>query len=868
MSAPNPSSLAAATPVPPPARVVVDGKFFRWADKRFFVKGVTYGPFAPNALGEPFASVEQTAADLGLIQELGANLVRVYHVPPRWLLELAQAHSLRVLIDIPWPKHLCFLDTPAQRQQAREAVRQAATACRGNPAVFAYSVVNEIPPDIVRWSGVRRMERFIEELAEEAHQADPGCLCTFGSFPPTEYLAPTNVDFVTFNVYLHERKTQERYLARLQMLADARPLLLGEFGMDTKREGTARQADYLQTQIETAFRGGLAGTVLFSFTDDWHRGGQAITNWAFGLTTQDRQPKFSFQAVRACYATAPCFPEARGPKVSVVVASFNGSRTLRTCLESLERLRYPNYEVILVDDGSTDDTKETAEAFPRVRYLPIPHSGLSAARNAGIEAATGEIVAFTDSDCRADEDWLRYLVGDLLRDGFVGMGGPNYLPPEDSAVAATVLVSPGGPAHVMLTDREAEHIPGCNMAFYKWALQELGGFDPLFWRAGDDVDVCWRLREAGYKIGFSPAAFVWHHRRSTVLAYLRQQAGYGEAEALLARKHPEYFNSFGEGIWRGRIYTSSLAGVVLRRPVIYHGIFGNGLFQRLYASQPVALLSFLISLEFHVFVTLPLWVFSASFFPALPVALTTTMASLACCVLAAAQAPLPRSRLRFWSRPLVASLFFLQPVVRGWARYRWRFQSSAHMQFAWLRLAAARRTDRSEARALLQYWSDGSVDRVALLRTVVAKLEKEGWPCKWDSGWTDHDVEIHAADWSRVSLTTVAEVMDQGRLVLRCRLRPAWSLTALILFWTVLAVEAVVIGLLAHLQPWLWMIPLSLPVMSGYIDLQVRTAHIALAALVDEAALELQLKPLPARTESKTSPDTHIAGKAPSNANR
>ena len=61
----------------------------------------------------------------------------------------------------------------------------------------------------------------------------------------------------------------------------------------------------------------------------------------------------------------------------------------------------------------------------------------------------------------------------------------------------------------MLTDREAEHIPGCNMAFYKDALEGIGGFDPIFTKAGDDVDVCWRLQQAGCKIGFSPAAFVY-----------------------------------------------------------------------------------------------------------------------------------------------------------------------------------------------------------------------------------------------------------------------------------------------------------------------------------------------------------------------
>ena len=110
---------------------------------------------------------------------------------------------------------------------------------------------------------------------------------------------------------------------------------------------------------------------------------------------------------------------------------------------------------------------------------------------------------------------------------------------------------------MMLTDRDAEHIPGCNMAFYKWALEEIGGFDPVFTKAGDDVDVCWRLQERGQKIGFSGAGFVWHYRRATVRAYLRQQRGYGEAEALLARKHPEYFNPLGGSIWRGRMREGS-----------------------------------------------------------------------------------------------------------------------------------------------------------------------------------------------------------------------------------------------------------------------------------------------------------------------
>src|ERR1035437_3366717 len=145
--------MAVAAPSAP--RVSVDGKFFRLGEEKFYAKGVAYGPFAPNAAGQPFASPEQTASDFAQIRELGANLIRVYHVPAKWFRALAAEHKLKVLIDIPWNKHLCFLASPAQRAQACEAVRRTVFACARHPAVLAFSIANEIPPDIVRWSGAQ-----------------------------------------------------------------------------------------------------------------------------------------------------------------------------------------------------------------------------------------------------------------------------------------------------------------------------------------------------------------------------------------------------------------------------------------------------------------------------------------------------------------------------------------------------------------------------------------------------------------------------------------------------------------------------------------------------------------------------------------
>ena len=179
-----------------------------------------------------------------------------------------------------------------------------------------------------------------------------------------------------------------------------------------------------ELQLETAFRAGLAGTIVFSYTDDWWRGGRAIEDWQMGVTTRTRQPKPSFLAVQRSYSIAPTFPLRNAPKVSVVVASYNGERTLKACLQSLGQLQYPDYEVILVDDGSTDSTRQIAVLHPEVRYFRHEKNlGLSVARNTGIAAASGEIIAFTDADCRADEDWLYYLIGDLLRSDFAGIGG-------------------------------------------------------------------------------------------------------------------------------------------------------------------------------------------------------------------------------------------------------------------------------------------------------------------------------------------------------------------------------------------------------------------------------------------------------------
>lgn len=748
-------------------RVCVQGKLLGRGPQRHRVHGVTYGPFAPNSAGEPLPVAARVAQDFARMRDVGINSVRTYHAPPEWLLSLADEHELTVFIDVPWAKHVCFLESAEARRDARAAVRQVAERGRRHGSVLAYSIGNEIPPNIVRWLGARRVERFLAELRDVAKQADPDGLITYANYPSTEYLDLPFLDFATFNVYLHDLKTFRRYLFRLQNLVGDKPLVLGEIGMDTLRHGELEQAGFLAGHLREATLMGLAGAYVFSWTDEWFTGGYPVEDWAFGITRGDRSPKASYHALREVFDAAPASLLEKPTCVSVVVCSYNGGRTLEQCLRSLLALDYPDYEIIVVDDGSTDDTPAILERFPQARAIRQPNRGLSAARNVGLQAARGAIVAYTDSDCYADPDWLTHLVYQLQHSGAAAVGGPN-LTPDDGWLSACVAAAPGQPTHVLESDQEAEHIPGCNMAFRREVLESINGFDPHYRKAGDDVDICWRLQQAGHWISFAPGAFVWHHRRQNVRAYLRQQAGYGEAEALLQFKHPLKFNGRGDGKWRGVLYGASLQGLRLGDSIIYRGTFGTGLFQCIYQPAPAHWAMLPSTLEWHVAAALvaltgPLWPVAWGIVAAMLVV------SLAVAILQAVQAKLPAAHDGVLSRALVAGLCYAQPLVRSWRRYRTRL-------FGYAPPRLAPRTSALQGRRFpwsgcwsTTYWSENGCQRTELLGVYIAWLLEHRWGTAIDSGWSDWDVEVHCHPWTFLRVCTVQEDHGGSKHLIRVR---------------------------------------------------------------------------------------------------
>ena len=565
-------------PATPGPRPTVRGRWLYVGETKLRLRGVTYGTFADGEYPRPTI----VSRDFAMMAANGVNAVRVYTAPPAWLLDIACAHGLYVMVGLAWEQHIAFL----KRGRAKAIVRRVSEAvreCAGHPALLCFVVGNEIPASIVRWYGRKRVERFIARLCRAVKQEDPDALVTYVNYPSTEYLDLPFLDICCFNVFLEKPTEFEAYLARLQNVADERPLVLTELGLDSRRNGLEAQAQVVEWKLRETYVSGAAGAFVFAWTDEWHRGGAEIADWDFGLVDRDREPKPALAAARRAFADAPLRPDTRWPRVSVIVCAYNAEDTIEECLEGLNSVDYPDFETIVIDDGSTDATSQLVSEFD-VRLISTDNQGLSAARNLGLAAATGEIVAYIDSDAFPDRDWLTHMVAVFLRTDHVGVGGPNVAPSGDSWTAQCVSASPGGPIHVLLSDSEAEHIPGCNMAFRKSALDAVGGFDAQYRVAGDDVDACWKVLDRGWTLGYSPGAVVWHHPRSSVRGYLKQQYSYGKAEALLERKWPSRYNAGGHLTWTGRVYGSGRR--LGRNWRVYHGTWGGGLFQSLHERRP------------------------------------------------------------------------------------------------------------------------------------------------------------------------------------------------------------------------------------------------------------------------------------------
>lgn len=757
------------------ARVRIDGKHFAAGDERFHLRGVTYGTFAPRDDGARFPPRDVLKRDFAAIAEAGFTTVRTYTPPPDDVLELASDWGLKLLAGVFWPDWRYVVGRSGRelrevRRAAEAETRAQARRLAGCEQVLGLALGNEVPADVLRWYGAGRIARTIAGLTEIVRSEDPDLLVTYANYPTAEYLPLPTLDFLTFNVFLEHEQDLRRYLTRLHHLAGDRPLVLGEIGLHVGSPADEEaQARFLDRQLAVATERGVAGTCVFSWTDEWQVGDHAVQDWQFGLTRADRSPRPALDVARAWNNRTVRDLPVQWPAMSVVICAYNAEATIGECLAAATALDYPELEILVVDDGSTDETANIAESFPRARVLREPHGGLSVARNTGWREARGDLVVYLDSDAFPGPEWPYYLA--LGMDGPMvgGVGGPNVPPSSDGLAAQRVARAPGGPVHVLMSDDRAEHVPGCNMAFWKIVLAEVGGFDPVYTAAGDDVDLCWKVLDRGWHIGFHPAALVWHHRRGSTRAYLRQQRGYGRAEALVAQRHPERFTPLGTARWRGRIYDSFAPGLARQR--VYRGIYGSAAYQSVYGggghgldiAHQVGAPAAAVAIAVAPFALL---MPALAVLPLLGVAVLLTLAAIDM-----KRTQLPRSQggraLRF--RLGVALLHLAQPIVRSWARLR---------QTATMRRQLPSYTEMPGPMTRLPggvLLLPESAPRPQMVAGLVGNLRRARIPISVPTGWENYDADLLASYFVRGELVTSSHPPGCVQIQVRrhLRLRPA-----------------------------------------------------------------------------------------------
>jgi glycosyltransferase involved in cell wall biosynthesis len=714
--------------------LIAEGKFFFRAGHKFFLKAIRIDDIGT---GLDLSDRLFLRRRLLALKESHTTALILTENQATELLDLLTHCGLQAFIELPVsPEDL--LDRVRARQAASRVLR-VVNSWRCHPSLAGYLVDCPIAPEQLRAAGIERPRRALDRLIREIHTRDSHALAAVKHRPASIALASGSEDFLYAEARGFAPADLEGFVVALHNLAMARPVVI-EF----PQSGAGQ--DEL---VATAFGAGAAGVVAPSIPSP----PAADLLRAEPLSPRQAGPFVSLNG------TCPPYPE-RLPMVSVVICAYNAERTMLPCLESLRRLKYPNYEVVIVDDGSRDRTAEISMQFPEFRLIRQPNKGLSVARNVGLYAARGEIIAYTDSDCVVDPDWLTLMVRAMVAGGFDGCGGPNYAPHEGGRVEGCVAAAPGAPCHVLVADDRAEHLAGCNMVFAKAALVAIGGFDAQFTSAGDDVDICWRLLDSGYRLGFCPSAFVWHFRRNTVKAYYGQQRGYGRAEAALYAKYPDRFNALGQIKWRGTI--PGLAATVpgaLRRRIGWAR--GNAAAQTIRDEVP-GILSFLPqTLEWNL-------AFGAaailSFFAGFSVLPSLAMWSLGVvwALHYAWQAPLEKCHDSLSSRLFVAILAWTGPMVRTWTRWKTRMRTAALDN----ENAPRQRPGlRWMSRALhLSYWNEAWTTREGLLDRLARRFSRAGMAVKPEAGWNDFDLEVRPDPWTRLQFKTADEEHEAARL--------------------------------------------------------------------------------------------------------
>jgi cellulose synthase/poly-beta-1,6-N-acetylglucosamine synthase-like glycosyltransferase len=224
--------------------------------------------------------------------------------------------------------------------------------------------------------------------------------------------------------------------------------------------------------------------------------------------------------------------------ISVIIPTRN-EKTIEENLESLLNQNYSGrYEIIVVDDGSTDDTRERIKKFKKVKLIEQKHKGPAAARNLGVKNSKGDIVLFLDSDAVPDKNWLKHMISPFKDKKIVGVSGTYRTLNKNSLIARFAGYEIDERHDKLSKEKTIDFIGSFSAGYRKNVFLEFGGFDESFsMPSGEDPELSFKISNAGLKMVFQPKAFVYHKHPDTIWRYLKQKFWRGYWRVLLYKKH-------------------------------------------------------------------------------------------------------------------------------------------------------------------------------------------------------------------------------------------------------------------------------------------------------------------------------------------
>ena len=232
------------------------------------------------------------------------------------------------------------------------------------------------------------------------------------------------------------------------------------------------------------------------------------------------------------------------PLVSVVIPMRNEEKNAARCLVSLKNQDFTNMEIIVVDDGSIDNTSKISLQYAD-KVITTERKGISFAKNTGIRNAKGDYVVFTDADCVPEKDWLVELLKGFCEERIVSVGGPNLNTLTCNILSESIdrifyFLSKLGFRYGVCSgsSRFVEHNPGCNVIYKKSIFQKVGLFNENLVTSEDEEMDC-RIIKNGYKIYYMSGAKVRHFRRDSSVSFLRQLYRYAVGKMQFIRRHPD-----------------------------------------------------------------------------------------------------------------------------------------------------------------------------------------------------------------------------------------------------------------------------------------------------------------------------------------